>query len=295
MAVALRKIGLLKGKILTTFHGSDAYVYPHQWKHNVFKTLWEEGEFNSVGTSYMGNTIKKLGAHPSTIRLLPLGLDLTKFKFKKRVLGDDKIIRLVSVARLVEKKGLEYAIHAFAKVCTVHKNLKLSYQIAGEGPYRPFLENLIDELGMQDKVRLLGWQDQPEVASLLAEAHIFLFPSITAKDGNKESQALALQEAQAVGLPVVTTIHNGLPEGMLDKQSGFLVPEKDVTGLVEKIEYLVTHPEVWATMGTTGRRFVEDKYEVGMVNEKLLTIYDELYNLQKEVHIQNKNLIEATA
>jgi len=180
---------------------------------------------------------------------------------------------------------LEYAIRAFAQVCAAHNDLKLSYQIAGEGPYRPFLENL------------LGWQDQPEVASLLADAHIFLFPSVTAKDGNKESQALALQEAQAVGLPVITTIHNGLPEGMLDKESGFLVPEKDVAGLVEKIEYLVTHPEVWATMGATGRRFVEDKYEMNMVNEKLLAIYNELYNLDKgkEVHLQHTSLMEASA
>jgi len=283
MAVALRRIGVLNGKILTTFHGSDAYVYPHKWKHNVFETLWKDGELNSVGTNYMGNTIKALGAKPSTIRLLPLGLDLTKFVFKERVLGKDKIIRLVSVARLVEKKGLEYAIRAFAQVCKINKDLTLSYKIAGEGPYRPVLENLIQELGMQDNIHLLGWQDQPEVASLLADAHIFLFPSITAKDGNKESQALALQEAQAVGLPVVTTIHNGLPEGMLDNESGFLVPEKDVAGLIEKIDYLVTHPETWATMGTVGRRFIESKYEVSFINKKLLSIYNELHGSKNNV------------
>ncbi len=279
MAVALRKIGVLNGKILTTFHGSDAYVYPHKWKHNVFESLWKDGELNSVGTNYMGNTIKQLGAKPSSIRLLPLGLDLTKFVFKKRALGADKVVRLVSVARLVEKKGLEYAIRAVAQVCKTHKDLTLSYKIAGEGPYRPVLENLIQELGMQDTIHLLGWQDQPEVADLLADAHIFLFPSITAKDGNKESQALALQEAQAVGLPVVTTIHNGLPEGMLDNKSGFLVPEKDVQGFVEKIEYLVTHPESWAVMGTVGRQFIEDKYEVSMINQKLIDIYHELLDI----------------
>lgn len=291
MAVALRRIGVLEGKILTTFHGSDAYVYPHKWKHNVFETLWRDGELNSVGTNYMGNTIKSLGAKPSTIRLLPLGLDLTKFVFKKRVLGKDKTIRLVSVARLVEKKGLEYSIRAFAQVCKTNKDLILSYKIAGEGPYRPFLESLIQELGMQDNIHLLGWQDQPEVARLLADAHIFLFPSITAKDGNKESQALALQEAQAVGLPVVTTIHNGLPEGMLDKESGFLVPEKDVAGLVEKIDYLVTHPETWATMGAMGRRFIESKYEVSFINKKLLAIYDELNDLESSVHFQDDNAV----
>lgn len=276
MGVALRRIGVIKGKIITTFHSSDAYSYPHKWKHNVYETLWKDGELNTVGSNYMGNTIKALGAKPERTRVLPLGLDLDKFEFKERRLSDDGIIRVVTVARLVEKKGLEYSVRAFAKVCNQNPNQKMTYQIAGEGPFRQRLEPLIEELGMNGKIQLLGWQDQPEVATLLETAHLFVFPSVTAKDGNKESQALALQEAQAVGLPVVTTIHNGLPEGMLDQQSGFLVPERDVDGLAEKLNYLVNHPERWVEMGTIGRAFVEEKFEINMMNERLIQIYEEL-------------------
>jgi colanic acid/amylovoran biosynthesis glycosyltransferase len=276
MGVALTKIGVLKGKIITTFTSADAYVYPHKWQHNVYKSLWEDGGINIAFTNYFANTIQALGARPSTVRVLPLGLNLTKFVFKERALGADKTVRLVTVARLVEKKGLEYSIRAVSEVCKANPDLALTYTIAGGGILLPHLTQLIAELGMQERIQLLGWQDHAEITRLLADAHIFVFPSVTAKDGNKESQGVALQEAQAVGLPVITTIHNGLPEGMLDKQSGFLVPEKDVAALAERIHYLATHPEVWPSMGAAGRAFIQDKYEINKINDRLIRIFDEL-------------------
>jgi colanic acid/amylovoran biosynthesis glycosyltransferase len=88
-----------------------------------------------------------------------------------------------------------------------------------------------------------------------------------------EGQALVLQEAQAMGLPVISTLHNGIPEGVLDGKSGLLVQEKSVDALVAAIEYLIDHPELWPAMGKNGREFVEARYDSKILNKKLMDLY----------------------
>ena len=88
-----------------------------------------------------------------------------------------------------------------------------------------------------------------------------------------EGQGLVLQEAQAMGLPVVSTWHNGIPEGVLDDVSGFLVPERDVHALAEKLFYLIEHPELWPAMGRAGRKFVEQRYDIKQLNKELVELY----------------------
>jgi colanic acid/amylovoran biosynthesis glycosyltransferase len=111
---------------------------------------------------------------------------------------------------------------------------------------------------------------------LFQEADIFVLTSVKATDGDMEGQGLVLQEAQAVGLPVLSTLHNGIPEGVIDGKSGFLVPERDVDALTERLQYLIEHPELWPEMGRCGRKFVEVKYDIKMLNSKLVRIYDAL-------------------
>ena len=108
------------------------------------------------------------------------------------------------------------------------------------------------------------------------ESHIFILSSITAKDGDQEGQGLVLQEAQAMGLPILSTYHNGIPEGVVDKKSGFLVPERDVDALADRLNYLIEHPNTWQDMGKTGREFVEKKYDIKKLNQKLVEIYQRL-------------------
>ena len=175
---------------------------------------------------------------------------------------------------MVEKKGLEYSIKAVARVAQKFSNIE--YNIVGDGALRVKLEKLIMELGVGNKVNLLGWKTQDELRELFKEAHIFILSSITASDGDMEGQGLVLQEAQAVGLPVLSTHHNGIPEGVLDGKSGFLVRERDVDALSERLQYLIEHSELWPEMGRCGRKFVEEKYDIEILNSKLVSIYNAL-------------------
>ncbi len=85
-----------------------------------------------------------------------------------------------------------------------------------------------------------------------------------------------MQEAQARGLPVLSTLHNGIPDGVLDGESGFLVPERDVDALAAKLSYLVEHPQNWTKMGQAGRTFVEKNYDINRLNDQLVEIYQQI-------------------
>ena len=110
------------------------------------------------------------------------------------------------------------------------------------------------ELGLEEVVTFYGAGGGELVEQKMAQAHIFMAPSVTANDSDVEGQGLVLQEAQACGLPVLATDHNGFPEGMLPGRSGFLVPERDVDGLAEKLAYMIEHDGKWAEWGRAGRQ-----------------------------------------
>lgn len=272
LGMYLKDAGFTK-RAVASFHGYDVNSYPKIAGKNIYDNLFKNGDLFTANTNFTKHQLLKLGCNEGKIRILPVGLKIEKFKFSERKFQPGETIRILTVGRLVEKKGHEYAIKALAKVAAKHQNIL--YEIAGDGPLRNRLESLISELGIKEYVKFLGVIAQNEVIQLYEQAHIFVLPSITASNGDREGQALVLQEAQGVGLPVVSTYHNGIPEGVLDGKSGFLVPEKDVDALVEKIEYLIQYPEQWAKMGRFGRKFVEENYDSEKLNQQLVEIYRE--------------------
>jgi len=273
LGVLLREIGAIRGKIITSFHGYDVNTIT---QNDFYAQLFRHGDLFTVNTKFTKAKVLELGGDFKRTYILPVGLSLDKFPCKKRIIKADEAIRVLTVARLVEKKGLEYSIKAVAKVSCKYPNCKVEYNIAGDGPLKDKLKSLILELGMEDKIKLLGWCNENEVRNLFEESHIFVLSSVTAENGDREGQALVLQEAQAVGLPVISTLHNGIPEGVLDGKSGFLVPERNVDALKKKLEYLINHPKICPEMGRAGRKFVEEHYDIKKQNKKLVKIYEEL-------------------
>ncbi|MBA7689291.1 GDP-mannose-dependent alpha-(1-6)-phosphatidylinositol monomannoside mannosyltransferase [subsurface metagenome] len=129
---------------------------------------------------------------------------------------------------------------------------------------------------IKNYVKILGAVEQDEILKLYQQAHIFVLPSVTASNGDQEGIPVVLMEAQAVGLPIISTYHSGIPEVIMDGKSGFLVPEKDVNALADRLDYLIEHPEIWSEMGRCGRNFVEEKYDIKKLNQQLVEIYQNL-------------------
>jgi len=270
-AADLRDLGVLTGGLVTTFHGYDATYHLRAFGPGVYGRLFESGEVFTVNTGFTGQNVVKLGCPPEKIIVLPVGLHLSRFAPRPRSVQSNGEVIVLTVARLVEKKGVEYAVQSMAKVGKRHPNARLL--VVGDGPLRGQIEALIQSLAMGDNVELLGWKDHDELRELYAKTDVFMLPSVTASNGDMEGQGLVLQEAQAMCIPVVSTLHNGIPEGVQDGVSGFLVPERDPDALADRLIHLIEQPRLREEMGRAGRQFMEQKYDLEKLNDRLVEIY----------------------
>ncbi|MGB3653467.1 MAG: glycosyltransferase [Rivularia sp. (in: cyanobacteria)] len=271
----LKKLGLFKGKLVTAFHGYDItkYIQPSN-SDNPYKKLFDSGDLFLPISERWKHRLIELGCEKKKISVHRMGVDCTKFSFTPRYLSDDGQIRIVTIARFVEKKGVEYGIRAVAEL--LKKNHNIEYNIIGDGLLKNNLEQLIKDNGIESQVKLLGWKQQHEIVEILNKSHILLAPSVTSKDGDQEGIPVVLMEAMAMGLPVVSTQHSGIPELIEDGVSGFLVPERDVDALAHKLSYLTQNPKLWLEMGKAGRRYIEQNYNIEKLNYQLIDLYQEL-------------------
>lgn len=271
--VELKQMGLSL-RLLTSFHGYDANSYVLRNGAYVYNTLFQTGDFFTANTCFTQQKILHWGCPADRIAVLPASLICSRFISPKETRAVSAKFRVLTVGRLVEKKGYEYSLRAIARVVQKYRNIE--YWIVGDGPLKSSLNDLAAQLQLQGIVSFLGPKVQEQIIPLYHQADLFMLPSVTAADGDMEGQALVLQEAQTAGLPVISTRHNGIPDGVLDGQSGFLVPERDAEALAEKILYFIEHPEQRQAMGRRGQEFVTRKYDSRIVNQQLVEIYRNL-------------------
>jgi colanic acid/amylovoran biosynthesis glycosyltransferase len=163
--------------------------------------------------------MEALGAPRGRIVVHPTGIDVRHFAFRAPTPpADGEPLRLVSVARLREKKGVSYAIEAVGRLRAT--GVPVCYEIAGDGPLRASLEQQVAAAGLGDTVRLRGALPQAEVRALMERSHLLLAPSVVASDGDEEGVPSVIKEALAVGLPVVATRHSGIPEIVIPGRRG---------------------------------------------------------------------------
>ncbi|TFI54952.1 colanic acid biosynthesis glycosyltransferase WcaL [Mastigocladus laminosus UU774] len=269
-----REIGAIQGKLITTFRGYDISWYVKEYGENVYNQLFIKGDFFLANCEFFRQRAIKLGCDEKKIIVHGSGIDCSRFSFRTRQPLEDGKISIATTGRLVEKKGIEYGIRAVAKVLKIYPNLE--YNIVGDGALKEHLEQVIIELGVAEQVKLLGWKNQKEIIHIIDNTHIFIAPSVTAKDGNQDAPVNTLKEAMAMGLPVIATRHGGIPELVEDGISGFLVPERDANAIADKLTYLIEHPELWEKMGKAGRAYVEKHYDTNHLNDELVKIYQQV-------------------
>ncbi len=263
---------LWKVPLVASFHGFDFFGLPRQDANQAARKVFATAEVVTADSEYGKALLLQMGCPPDKLRKLPRGLALEDFVFRERVRRAGEPLRILTIARMVEAKGIDYALQAVAALRKHHPLLR--YDLLGDGPLRARHEALARELGIQECTIFHGARAAGEVKRLLGEAHLFLLTSV-AVDGEQEGQGLVLQEAQAVGLPVVATNQPAFREGVVEEQSACLVPERDAAALVERLNFLAVHPEIWPTMGRTGRALVEQHYDIKKLNAALVQIYRE--------------------
>jgi colanic acid/amylovoran biosynthesis glycosyltransferase len=226
-----------------------------------------------VRSQSIAERLIELDCDPKKIRLNRTGIPLDGFPYLVRNAPSDGAWTIVQACRLVPKKGLATALRAFANFAKTFP--KSRFLIAGDGPLRRELEELIQKLDLQKAVVFLGFLGQTELRELHEKAHIFMHPSELAPDSNQEGVPNSMLEAMASGLPVVATRHGGIPEAVTDGVSGLLVSERDVEGLTASLFRIVENPARWVAMGAAASDAVAVKFAQPHQIESLEAAYFE--------------------
>lgn len=221
--------------ILVTFHGYDATV---KMKDDRYRSKLVEA-FNKVNvygiavSKAIKDSLCRAGLDGKKINLHYIGIDCSLFIRKERFLLNEQEIKLIQVGRFVQKKGHEYTVSVLEKLFS--SGIKAHVYFIGNGPLMPNIVGMVQKKNLTGSVSFLGVLNSDEVKEKLSEADIFVQPSITADNGDQEGLPISIMEAMAIGLPVVSTYHSGIPEIVRNGVDGYLFEEKDVDGYYQAI------------------------------------------------------------
>ena len=261
----------LLAKFVCFFHGYDLSSYLKERDPAVYQELFKKWDVMLPTSNHWRKILRQIGCPEDKLVVHRMGIDLNAFKANGNQAHGNGKVRILTTARFTEKKGLEYALQSVAKVATRTGNI--DYRIIGCGPLEDILRQMVVDLDAEKYVTFMGAQDSKAVAQLLSESDIFLLPSVTAASGDQEGIPLSLMEAQATGVPVVSSVHTGIPELVQDGCSGFLAPERDVETLADRLHRLVTEPELRAAFGAEGVDIVARRYNVWQLNRQLVGLW----------------------
>ena len=263
--------GLIRGRISAVFHAHEMAGLPDERGRAFYSRLFRSDALLLPISNHWRELLIRWGAQPERTIVHHMGVDCEQIPFETRAVNLSQPIQLLSVSRLSEMKGTEFAIRAVAQLRVKFPNLR--YTVAGDGPLREYLERLVAELNVGDRVAFVGPQPQDRVRALLRAAHIFLCPSVTDSTGCTEGIPVALMEAFAAGVPTVATSYAGIPELITDGVSGRLVSERDVAGLANAIEKLIASPDLYAGIAKEGCAKVEQEFNIRRLNEQLENLF----------------------
>lgn len=269
-----RRLGV---PLITSFYGHDAGNSASLFA-SVYRDLITEGDRFLALSRDMERDLAAIGFPVDRIRVHHLGVDIDEFRPGK---SSEGAFHVLVVANLLERKGIHHAIRAFHKLHLEHNDTKLTI-IGAPGPYGKVIFSLIRDLGLTEAVSYINNHDTPDPRGTILEhmrsCDIFVLPSLTLADGSKEGTPVVLMEASACSKPCVSTRHAGIPEIVLDEQTGFLVNEGDVDSIADRLETMYDDKALRESMGTRGRRHMENDFNIELQNAKLRDIYEELLN-----------------
>ena len=257
---------------LVSFHGADVLVDMQKpaYRHAAEEMLSLVRRV-LVRSDSLRQAVIDLGSAPEKIEIQRAGIPLADFPFRERGIPGDGQWRLLQAGRLIEKKGWQTTLRAFARFRKEFPGARLS--IAGEGPQLEELQSLARELQIDGAVDFAGFVSQEELRELLYSSHIFLHPSETGRDGNQEGVPNSMLEAMASGLPIFATRHGGIPEAIENKVSGILVNERDHRALADGLIETAKSPDRIRAMGHVASESVAKKFSQAEQTRWLEEIY----------------------
>ena len=250
------------------FHGYDASHHGTLELHEMAYPLLFARASAIVAVSHaMQRQLISLGAPQHKVHLCPYGVDPRKIGQADPAAAPRV---LLAVGRMIEKKAPQHTIRAFAEVHRHQPDARL--RMVGDGELLRSCRQLVDELGLGSAVTFLGAQPHAVVLREMTAARAFVQHSVVSPDGDSEGTPVAILEAAATGLPVVSTRHAGIPDIVRDGQSGLLVDEHDVAGMAAHMRALIEDPALAGRMGAAARQFILSQHTLDQTIARLWNV-----------------------
>jgi colanic acid/amylovoran biosynthesis glycosyltransferase len=250
------------------FHGYDASILLRDWwQVRHYRAMFHSAAGVIVPCRFLANKLTAIGCPENKVHVSAYGIDPVQFRPTDRLPG-----RVVAVGRLVEKKAPDLTIKAFAQIRKVFPSARL--EMVGDGPLADKCWALIRDLSLTDCIHMHGDRHHDFTAQMMQNASLFVQHSVTATNGDSEGLPVAILEAMASALPVVSTRHSGIPEAVENGVTGLLVAEHDVDHMAAAMAELLNDPNRAASMGKAGRSRVLADFTREKERDRLRAIMD---------------------
>ena len=257
----VRQLGL---PLLVTIHGGDITV--RGGKTEMYKRLSDQAGLVICVSEFIRERALEAGFAAEKLTVHHIGINRDHFALSA---PPEVSKRVLFIGRLVEKKGCEYLLRAMQLVQQQHPDAQLT--ILGDGPMRPDLEALALKLKIRCDFR--GFQSPAVVRDTLQKTRLVCVPSVTALNGDSEGLPTVIAEAQAMGIPVVASIHAGIPEILCDGETGVLAPERDFAGLAEGMSLLLGNVAMWQRFHVAALARIAEHFDLRKQTALLEDIY----------------------
>jgi len=256
-----------------TGHANDLFCEPANTTPTLETLLKDMSVAVTVSDYTAGWLRQNYPSEAGKVRRVYNGLDLAPFT---EMAGNRSLaptspetpLQILSVGRLIEKKGCDDLITA----CGILKDSGQNFRcrIVGDGPLKGQLESQIRAAGLEDKVELTGPKTFGDVLALLGEADVFALACVTEKDGGKDNLPTVIMEAMAAGLPCVSTRLAGVPEMVVEGETGLLVDERNPEAFAAALRTLINDPPGRFAMGQAGVRHALSLFDKEVTTKSLL-------------------------
>jgi len=268
-----------RAAVVATFAGWDINVLPRLCGSTYYTQLFENVDIIIAASQFIKRRLLEEGADADKIRVLSYGVDTKTIQSKRDYYDGSRVVRLVFLGRLVECKGVEYAIKAMDLLR--NRGLQAELNIIGDGPHRARLQSLTVSYGLTDRIIFHGVLPHNEALHLLRQNDILLAPGIVGSDGSEEALGGSILEAQAIGLPVICTDVGGMKEAIIPGHSGTVIPPENEAVLANAIAALVKNHPQWPQMGALGRKHIKANFNHDTYIARLLKLYDEASHIRQ--------------
>lgn len=271
---ALRLIDNLEDQslpITIQFRGYDASMLlsKKSYVKRLRQVLSKSNFYSIFVAGSLRENLKKHAINVERSMILHSGIDLTKF-FRQNDTRHDRFTFL-QVSSLNKKKGHEYTLEAYAKFLEKQTSKNFKLILTGDGPRKAQLIELTRKLGINEYVEFVGFVSSTKARELMQNADAFVHHSITPDNGNEEGIPNSIMEAMAMELPVISTLHAGIPELVTDSVNGYLVQEKDIDAYASRMTDITRWKKVKAN-----RDAIADEFEIGKHIAKLEAFYEKM-------------------